>query len=605
MSRVISRSNAPLAQFRPAALFALLMLLALDAVAGSVTLAWDPVTGAPVSGYRLYYGATAGNYTVKIDAGNVTTKSIANLTAGATYHFAVTAYDSSGAESGYSNDVTAKIPSSAPVANFTASVTSGVAPLAMNFTSTSTGSITSYAWKFGDGTTSTSQSPSHVYSAAGSYTVSLTVTGSGGSNTKSAANYINVTTGATPSDSSRPTAPASLTAAATSSTSVKLAWTASTDNVGVTGYRIERCQGAGCTSFVQIATASATSYADSSLAGTTYSYRVRATDAAGNVSPYSNTAAAALGGTTGVNVALAANGGVATASSAVSSSNGASYAIDNRRAGLGWMDGTSGVFPDWVQIAFRAKSTIDRIVVYSVQDNYPVEPTDTMTFTKYGVTAFQVQGWNGSAWVTLASVTGNNLVKRTVILATPYATERIRVVVNGSADHTSSRIAEIEAWTSSATTTSVDVNYALATNGGVASASTIRSSSNGANYVIDNRRAGLGWMDGTEGVFPDWVQIAFRAKSAIDRVVVYSVQDGYPVEPTNTMTFTKYGVTSFRVQGWNGSTWVTLASVTGNNLVKRTVTLAAPYTTDRIRVVVNGTADRTWSRVAEIEAWGR
>jgi hypothetical protein len=221
------------------------------------------------------------------------------------------------------------------------------------------------------------------------------------------------------------------------------------------------------------------------------------------------------------------------------------------------------------------------------------------------VTAFQVQGWNGSAWVTLASVTGNNLVKRTVILATPYATDRIRVVVNGSADHTSSRIAEIEAWTSSATTTSVDVNYALATNGGVASASTIRSSSNGANYVIDNRRAGLGWMDGTEGVFPDWVQIAFRAKSAIDRVVVYSVQDGYPVEPTNTMTVTKYGVTSFRVQGWNGSTWVTLASVTGNNLVKRTVTLAAPYTTDRIRVVVNGTADRTWSRVAEIEAWGR
>jgi hypothetical protein len=71
------------------------------------------------------------------------------------------------------------------------------------------------------------------------------------------------------------------------------------------------------------------------------------------------------------------------------------------------------------------------------------------------------------------------------------------------------------------------------------------------------------------------------------------------------MTFTKYGVTSFQVQGWNGSTWVTLASVTGNNLVKRTVTLAAPYTTDRIRVVVNGTADRTWSRVAEIEAWGR
>ncbi len=80
----------------------------------------------------------------------------------------------------------------APVAQFSAATTTGVAPLTVNFTSTSTGSITSYAWTFGDGTTSTMQNPSKVYSTAGTYTVSLKVTGPGGSNTQTRTNYVNV-----------------------------------------------------------------------------------------------------------------------------------------------------------------------------------------------------------------------------------------------------------------------------------------------------------------------------------------------------------------------------------------------------------------------------
>src|SRR5262249_57343792 len=72
-----------------------------------------------------------------------------------------------------------------------------------------------------------------------------------------------------------------------------LAWGAATDTVGVTGYHVERCQGAGCTNFVEIATTPNTSYSDSGLtAGTTYTYRVRANDAAANLGPYSNSAGA-------------------------------------------------------------------------------------------------------------------------------------------------------------------------------------------------------------------------------------------------------------------------------------------------------------------------
>jgi len=88
----------------------------------------------------------------------------------------------------------------------------------------------------------------------------------------------------TPADTTAPSAPANLTATAASNTRVDLVWTASTDNIGVTGYQIFR-NGA------QIATAASTSYADTTvLANTTYTYSIRAVDAAGNVSDWSNTA---------------------------------------------------------------------------------------------------------------------------------------------------------------------------------------------------------------------------------------------------------------------------------------------------------------------------
>ena len=94
-------------------------------------------------------------------------------------------------------------------------------------------------------------------------------------------------------DTTPPTAPSGLGATAASSSQVNLAWTAATDTVGVTGYLVERCTGAGCNSFAQIGTATGTTFNSTGLAATTsYSYRVRATDAAGNLSPFSNIASA-------------------------------------------------------------------------------------------------------------------------------------------------------------------------------------------------------------------------------------------------------------------------------------------------------------------------
>jgi serine protease len=96
-------------------------------------------------------------------------------------------------------------------------------------------------------------------------------------------------------DTTAPSTPASATATASSSSAIGLSWGVATDTggSGLAGYKIERCAGASCTSFAQIATATSTSYADSGLtASTTYRYRVRAYDGAGNNGSYSPIASA-------------------------------------------------------------------------------------------------------------------------------------------------------------------------------------------------------------------------------------------------------------------------------------------------------------------------
>jgi hypothetical protein len=102
-------------------------------------------------------------------------------------------------------------------------------------------------------------------------------------------------TGPSVVDTEAPGAPTNLTATAISG-QIQLNWTASVDNIGVHSYLIERCQGTGCVSFAQIDTTTAVTYSDTALAAdTAYSYRLRASDNAGNISSYSNVATATSG----------------------------------------------------------------------------------------------------------------------------------------------------------------------------------------------------------------------------------------------------------------------------------------------------------------------
>ncbi|MGQ9570185.1 MAG: InlB B-repeat-containing protein [Thermodesulfovibrionales bacterium] len=87
-------------------------LLLLILTFSAATLSWEGPSantdGSPITdlaGYKIYYGTSSGNYSEHIDVGNVKNYTIDNLVEGLTYYFAVTAYDTSGNESDFSNEV--------------------------------------------------------------------------------------------------------------------------------------------------------------------------------------------------------------------------------------------------------------------------------------------------------------------------------------------------------------------------------------------------------------------------------------------------------------------------------------------------------------------
>ena len=124
------------------------------------------------------------------------------------------------------------------------------------------------------------------------YEIILTATDSSGLKSSTS---VNLPVG---SDTSPPTAPTGLTATrGRARAEVDLSWTASTDDVGGGGYRVERCQGQGCTQLRPGGGADAgPRFSDTGLSpSTTYRYRVRAVDASGNLSGYSNVAEATTG----------------------------------------------------------------------------------------------------------------------------------------------------------------------------------------------------------------------------------------------------------------------------------------------------------------------
>ena len=128
--------------------------------------------------------------------GDSTTSTIQNpthtYTKAGTYSVKLTVSNSAGSNTITKNNYITVTAPPRPVAAFSGSPTSGYMPLNVAFTDTSSQSPNKWSWSFGDGQTSTQQNPTHTYSKAGRYTVSLTASNAAGSNLVSKSSYVSV-----------------------------------------------------------------------------------------------------------------------------------------------------------------------------------------------------------------------------------------------------------------------------------------------------------------------------------------------------------------------------------------------------------------------------
>jgi YD repeat-containing protein len=287
--------------------------IATVASSTQINLSWNASTdtgGSGLAGYKVErcQGAACTNFSQVRQQSGVTWSNT-GLAASTTYRYRVRGYDNGGNNSGYSTIVDAATTADTVAPGNPAGLNAvATSPTQINLTwtaSTDSGGSGHAGYKIercqGAGCTSgftqiaTATSTSYSNSglvASTAYSYRVRAYDNAGNNS----GYSNVASATTPADTVVPTTPASLTAAATSSTQIDLSWTGSTDSggSGLTGYKVERCQGAGCTSgFTQIGTPTGTTYSDTGRSPlTAYGYRVRAYDGAGNNSGYSNTASA-------------------------------------------------------------------------------------------------------------------------------------------------------------------------------------------------------------------------------------------------------------------------------------------------------------------------
>jgi parallel beta-helix repeat protein len=266
--------------------------LSATAVSSSrVDLSWGASSdNVGVTGYEIFR-----NGSLLQSVGAVTSYSDTTVSPSTTYSYQVRARDAAGNRSGFSNTATATTPAgdteppSAP--GLLAAVALNSNRVELTWTaSTDNEAVTAYEI-FRDGILLASVEQSTAYSDT---TVEPLTTYEYQVRARDAAEnrseFSNAATAATPPaplDDEPPTTPGTLSATAVSSTRVDLSWGASTDNVGVTGYEIYR-NGSLLTSVGTVTTYSDTTVSPSA----TYSYQVRARDAAGNRSGFSNTATA-------------------------------------------------------------------------------------------------------------------------------------------------------------------------------------------------------------------------------------------------------------------------------------------------------------------------
>jgi hypothetical protein len=261
--------------------------VSVDASADQATLTWNPNTESDLAGYKLHYGTASGNYTVHLDAHNVTTYTVTGLTNGQTYYFAATAYDASGCESGYSNQVSYTVPTANGTPSTPATPTgpsSALVNAAASFSTSATDpnndSLT-YRYDWGGGVIGNwgTASQSHTWTATGPYTIKAQARDSKGAESAwSGGKTVTITTS---QQNQAPTANAGTDQTVNPGAAVALRGSGSDPENAITAYRWRQTSGTAVT--LSNATSAQASFTAPTLATGTASlaFELQITDSGG------------------------------------------------------------------------------------------------------------------------------------------------------------------------------------------------------------------------------------------------------------------------------------------------------------------------------------
>ncbi|MBB6734675.1 DUF4832 domain-containing protein [Cohnella zeiphila] len=268
---------------------------------------------------------------------------------------------------------------------------------------------------------------------------------------------LSVTTDSPPAlDTQAPTAPTNLSATGHTSGSVSLAWTASTDNVGVTGYEVYR-------NGTKAGSATGTSFTDSGLAASTsYTYTVKALDAAGNASASSNSVSAATdaaGAGTAASYEAEAAGNALAGGAAVAACPGCSGGFK-----VGYVGNNSGTLTFNGVLASAAGSYTLTIAYLNGDASRPVS-VSVNGGTALNLTLPGTGGWDqvGTQTATVALQSGSNTIKLFIAGGWSPDFDRILVSPPGSSIDLQAPTAPSGVSAASRTTTSVSLSWTAST----------------------------------------------------------------------------------------------------------------------------------------------
>jgi hypothetical protein len=319
------------------------------------------------------------------------------------------------------------------------------------------------------------------------------------------------------------------------------------------------------------------------------------------------------------NFSLVENGGTATASSQYPGWN--ATAVNNgfrdTQSGHYWNDNSNGVYPDWVQLEWSTPQTINRIVVRG--------PAGAMVL---GRATLQYWDTTTSAWVDVVGRTGqdNPIVNWTMLAEgddtkqfdlTPITTTKVRVLVDAGTQEGWSVLDEIEAYNIDGNCLEPGQQCVNIAPDGDLTASSVHSSGDYPLAGVTNGQRESGttkgyWNDGTNGTWPDWVQVAWDQPERVSRIVV-RIPIARPDFPLGEITLRRTVV-----QYWDdaNSAWVDVVSRSDANPIldwtgpigyadgSETRELEFDtVVTSKVRVVVEDGSSDGWSWLDEVEVY--